>query len=200
MNLPNQITIARLLLAIVLCVFLVQYDAREPATGAWMLDAAFWIFIVAAISDILDGYLARTYNQITSFGRIIDPFVDKILVGGAFILLVGRNFVGADGRNVTGVEAWMVVLIIGRELLVTSLRGVSEAQGRQYAAKIYGKIKMVVQSVTVPWILISLTHFDWPWWITGRTVMIWATVIVTTLSMVSYLLDARHVLTDRPHA
>src|SRR5206468_3179704 len=99
------------------------------------------------ISDIIDGYLARLQNQVTSFGRVLDPFVDKVLVGGAFILLSGPNFINTNGVHVSGVEPWMVVLIIGRELLVTSLRGVSESQGRQYAASLHGKIKMVVQCV-----------------------------------------------------
>src|SRR5262245_52723785 len=126
MNIPNQITIGRLFLAVVFCVLLAQYSATQHATRGWMLEWCFWIFIVAAVSDIVDGYLARLQNQVTSFGRVLDPFVDKVLVGGAFILLSGPNFVGADGRSVTGVAPWMVVLIIGRELLVTSLRGVSE--------------------------------------------------------------------------
>lgn len=197
MNLPNQITLGRLVLAAAFCALLAQYDARKHAAHAWMLDVGFVIFLVAAVSDIVDGYLARKQNQVTTLGRILDPFVDKVLVGGAFILMAGRNFVNARGVNTTGVEAWMVVLIIGRELLVTSLRGVSEAQGRQYAANLYGKIKMVVQSATVPWILLSLTHCDVAWWLTGRTIMIWLTVAITTLSAVSYLVAARHMLMER---
>lgn len=197
MNLPNQITLGRLFLAVIFCVLMTQYGARDHAPRAWMLDACFWIFIVAAISDIVDGYLARKHNQVTSFGRVLDPFVDKVLVGGAFILLAGPNFVDAAGHHVSGVAPWMVVLIIGRELLVTSLRGVSEGQGRQYAALPAGKIKMLVQSVTVPWILISLTHWTSDAWRTGRTVMIWLTVIVTTLSMLQYLVQARHILAER---
>ncbi|MCK6484181.1 MAG: CDP-diacylglycerol--glycerol-3-phosphate 3-phosphatidyltransferase [Phycisphaerae bacterium] len=200
MNLPNWITVARFVMAVVFCALLAQYDARRPAGLTWILDVCFWLFIIAALSDVLDGYLARKHDQVTSFGRIIDPFVDKVLVGGAFILLAGRNFVNDRGVSVTGVEAWMVVIIIGRELLVSSLRGASEAAGRQYAANIHGKIKMLVQSVTVPWVLISLTHFTWPWWMTGRTIMLWLTVLVTALSMIAYLAQARDVLAERRHA
>jgi CDP-diacylglycerol--glycerol-3-phosphate 3-phosphatidyltransferase len=199
-NVPNQITLGRLVLAVIFCVLLAQYSARDAAARGWMLEACFWIFIVAAVSDIVDGYLARRQNQVTSFGRVLDPFVDKVLVGGAFILLSGPNFVGADGRHVGGVEPWMVVLIIGRELLVTSLRGVSESQGRQYAATLPGKVKMVVQCVTVPWILNSMTRPPESVWHTGAPILIWLTVVVTTFSMFSYLFAARHILAERARA
>lgn len=200
MNLPNQITIGRLFLSAAFCALLAQYDVRRHAQQAWMLDVCFWMFVVAALSDILDGYLARKNNQVTSFGRIVDPFVDKVLVCGAFVLLAGRGFVDSAGVNVTGIEAWMVVLIIGREMLVTSLRGESEAQGKQYAANVYGKVKMLVQSVTIPWVLIGLTQFRWPWWQTGRTMLIWLTVLVTTLSMLAYVSAARHVFRESARA
>ena len=200
MNLLNQITVGRLFLAVVFCVLLAQYSAQAPAARAWMIGACFWIFIVAALSDILDGYLARRQNQVTSFGRVLDPFVDKVLVGGAFILLSGPNFTDAAGVHTSGVEPWMVVIIIGRELLVTSLRGVSESQGRQYAATLHGKIKMLVQCIAVPWILMSLTRPPDSVWHSGAKPLIWTTVVVTTLSMFSYLAQARHILADRARA
>ncbi|MCK6456890.1 MAG: CDP-diacylglycerol--glycerol-3-phosphate 3-phosphatidyltransferase [Phycisphaerae bacterium] len=196
MNLPNQITLVRLLLTIVFCALLSEFDVRERERGGWLLDVGLALFIVAGVSDIIDGYLARRRNQVTLLGRILDPFVDKVLVCGAFVLLLGPNFVEpATGRNVTGLSAWMVVVILARELLVSGLRGFSEASGQVYAANIVGKAKMAVQSVTIGWILVSLTHGrSWEPWIIGRTVLIWATVLITTASIFAYLSGARSML------
>ena len=112
LNLPNQITIARLALAIVFFILLSQYSQVVPKP--WMLDLAATIFVLAAATDFLDGYLARKRGQVTALGRVLDPLVDKVLVCGAFILLAGRPFVDATGHNVTEVHAWMVVVIVGR--------------------------------------------------------------------------------------
>ncbi|MDM8007481.1 MAG: CDP-diacylglycerol--glycerol-3-phosphate 3-phosphatidyltransferase [Phycisphaerae bacterium] len=198
-NLPNQITIGRLLLAIVFFVCLEQYDAKAP--NAWLMDLSAILFIIAALTDIVDGYLARKHNQVTSFGRVIDPFVDKILVLGAYIFLAGDGFIDAGGRKVTDVAMWMVVLILGRELLVTSLRGVTEAAGTSFGANIHGKAKMFLQSVTVGWILFTVGHpQSLAFAAKLRLPLIYLMVIVTILSGFSYLHAARHLLseTSRP--
>jgi len=197
-NLPNQITIVRLLLTICLLVLLARFDWRTRAGQLWLIDLAFWLFVVAALSDILDGYLARKRNQVTSFGRILDPFVDKILVCGSFILLLGQGFFETNGVSVTGLSAWMVVMIVARELLVSVLRGFSESSGTPYAANLWGKLKMLVQSVTVP--VIIKTVGDWrevSWIMTLRDVLIWLTVGVTALSVVAYLHASRAALAER---
>src|SRR6185295_11515364 len=134
MNLPNQITLGRFVIAIVFIVLLSKFDHRQMPGQLWIIDLSFVLFVIAAVTDYLDGYLARKHNQVTSFGRILDPFVDKILVGGAFVLFLDGGFVEANGRNITGLTAWMVVLIISRELLVSGLRGFSESAGKPYAA------------------------------------------------------------------
>jgi CDP-diacylglycerol--glycerol-3-phosphate 3-phosphatidyltransferase len=113
-NLPNQITLGRLILAVVFFVLLAQFDIQHPRI--WLLDLCFALFIVAALTDWLDGYLARKHNQVTAFGRVLDPFVDKVLVCGTFVFLAGPAFVNDAGRNVTYVAPWMVVLILGRGL------------------------------------------------------------------------------------
>ncbi|MBN1492179.1 MAG: CDP-diacylglycerol--glycerol-3-phosphate 3-phosphatidyltransferase [Phycisphaerae bacterium] len=204
-NLPNQITIARLFLSIVFFVLLAQFSIQTEPLRVWLLDVCAAIFLIAALTDILDGYLARKHNQVTAFGRIIDPFVDKVLVCGAFTFFAGSGFAMADGRQASDVAVWMVVLILGRELLVTGIRGFSEARGENYAANVYGKMKMAFQSTTAVWILVTVAHpegffFGWTGFVVGRTIMVWATVIVTTLSMLSYLNSARHLLaeTSRP--
>ena len=156
LNLPNQITVSRLVLAIVFFVLLSQYSQRDPRPT--MLDVAALIFIVAAVTDILDGYLARKRGEVTALGRVLDPLVDKVLVCGAFILFAGRPFVDASGHNVTEVSAWMVVVIVGRELLVTGLRGFNESLGISFGASVYGKLKMWMQSIAAPAILFIVAH------------------------------------------
>ncbi len=196
-NLPNQITIGRLLIAVVFCVTLSLVDCRRGDQQIWMIDLAFWLFIVGAVSDILDGYVARKQNQVTALGRILDPFVDKVLTGGAFILFLGTGFVNEDGRNVTGMAGWMVVVIVSREVLVTGLRGYSESEGRAYAANAFGKIKMILQSVAIGWIIQSLGRLrDVDWFLAGRPYAIWLAVIVTVASVLAYLPASRHALSE----
>ncbi len=196
-NLPNQITLARLVMAIVFLVCLAQFEIRDPSPTYWLLDLCGGLFIVAALSDILDGYLARKQNEVTSFGRVIDPFVDKILVLGAYAFLAGDGFVTPAGEKVSDVSVWMVVVILGRELLVTSLRGVTEAGGQSFAANVYGKLKMALQSITVGWVLFTVAHPGMPWLLIAmRPFMVYATVGVTLLSMFPYLKMARGVLTQ----
>jgi len=198
LNLPNRITVARFVLAVIFCVLLSQYSQRAPR--AWMLDAAVVIFIFAAVSDILDGYIARKRGLVTSFGRVLDPLVDKVLVCGAFILFVGPGFVDANGRNVTEVRAWMVVVIVGRELLVTGLRGFNELMGKPFGASLHGKLKMWMQSIAAPAILFLVAHESrWPGQTTTTTiklVLVWLTVTVTALSTILYLLRSRHILEE----
>lgn len=199
-NLPNQITLARLVLAIVFFVLLAQFSIEKLNKERWYLDVCLVIFVVAAVTDWLDGWLARRNNQVTAFGRVLDPFVDKVLVCGTFVLLAGPAFQGADGTQVTRVAPWMVVLILSRELLVTGLRGFSESRGTAFGANVYGKAKMIIQVVTASALLLLIAHFDGPStavasdWI--KVVLVWLTVITTTLSMVSYLYQARNVLVD----
>jgi CDP-diacylglycerol--glycerol-3-phosphate 3-phosphatidyltransferase len=202
-NLPNQITIFRLLLAILFFVLLGQYS--HGVSSASLLDGCAILFVVAASTDALDGYLARRRNQVTSLGRVLDPFVDKVLVCGAFVFFCGPGFVVYDSPhrpNVTDVQVWMVVLILGRELLVTGLRGFSESRGDPFAASLAGKAKMITQSVTVPVVLVFVAHSHGALgrvlWI--KTGFVWLTVTVTTVSLLVYLVRAKHILaeTSRP--
>lgn len=197
---PNALTMARVVMAIVFFVMLAFWprmgqapgDATGPGVDAW-LNWAWPLFVVAALTDVLDGYLARRWNVITRFGRIMDPFADKVLVLGAFILLAGPDFerVAQDGMRyqLSGVAPWMVVVMLGRELLVTSIRGVLEADGVQFGADVIGKVKMFVQSATVPTVLGIIAIFGGLPGSTGHAVIVgfvWATVIITALSGVPY--------------
>jgi CDP-diacylglycerol---glycerol-3-phosphate 3-phosphatidyltransferase len=197
-NLPNQVTIARLVLTIVFLAVLSRYSAESPS-DAWLLDVCGALFVVAAVSDILDGYLARKYNQVTSFGRVIDPCVDKVLVCGAFVYFSGSGFV-RDGQCLSEVAPWMTVVIIAREMLVTGLRGFSEAKGDAFGAKVWGKVKMAMQCVVAGYILFTLAHVDgslrWHGFATIRCLLVWAGVVITVLSALTYIYAARGILTE----
>ncbi|MBI5863769.1 MAG: CDP-diacylglycerol--glycerol-3-phosphate 3-phosphatidyltransferase [Planctomycetes bacterium] len=184
-NIPNQITIGRLGLAIVFFAMLTRYSAAEPKTH-WVLAPCFWIYLVAALTDMLDGYLARTWKQVTAFGRVLDPVVDKVIVCGAFVFFSSSHFVAPTRGNITGVEAWMAVLILMRELLISAIRSFSESQGADFAANWVGKFKSFVQFATACVILGVLAWYEQSLaWL--RVACIWATVVVTAASIVAYL-------------
>src|SRR5205814_5943271 len=140
---PNALTGGRLVLAGVFFVMLAWYQ-YEGRGDPWFLNTAFFIYCVALFTDFLDGYLARRWKVEGAFGRVVDPFVDKILVLGSFAFFAGKNFVIPDtvhdvtphmvARSITGVVPAMVVIILARELLVTSLRGSSESSGQSFGA------------------------------------------------------------------
>jgi len=127
LNLPNLLTTARLGLAIILFVCIAQ---------AWWL-AGVALFALAAVTDWLDGYLARKQGLTSAFGRNFDPLVDKVLVCGAFIFLLP-----VPG---TGLAPWMVTVVVGRELVITGLRSFLENQATTFGADLFGKLKMVLQ-------------------------------------------------------
>jgi CDP-diacylglycerol--glycerol-3-phosphate 3-phosphatidyltransferase len=186
MNIPNQITLGRLLLTIVFFVLLTRYSAAKPETHG-ILATCFWIYLVAALTDLLDGYLARTWKQVTAFGRVMDPVVDKVMVCGAFVFFASSHF-AANGRNIAGVEAWIPVLILVREFLVSAIRSFSESHGVDFAANWVGKLKSFVQFTTVCVILGVLAWFEsspFFWWL--RVACIWSTVVVTAASIIAYV-------------
>ncbi len=193
-KLPNALTAARLVMAALFFVLLALFDASSPDSMPWVLLVAMGLFVVAAATDFLDGYLARRWNAVSVFGRVMDPFADKILVLGAFVMLAGPNFETEAEAMLSGVAPWMVVTIIARELLVTSLRGLCESRGISFSAVRAGKLKMVAQSVSVPLILLLA------WLGSGRgaeepnSAMLaangWiavATTVITALSAIPYL-------------
>jgi CDP-diacylglycerol--glycerol-3-phosphate 3-phosphatidyltransferase len=191
-NIPNQITLGRLGLAIVFVALLSSFDATRLEEQRWLLVVCFWVFLVAALADILDGVLARMLKEVTSFGRVLDPVVDKILVCSAFVLFASPHFCNSDG-NITGVRAWMVVVILTRELLVSAVRSHAESGGTEFGAVWSGKLKMFVQSFAACAILAELG-----WNLTVltpvRVVAVWATVVITAGSAVLYIHRARKFL------
>ncbi len=193
-NLPNQITLARLGLAIIFIALLSCFDAGKLAEQRWLLHVGFWIFLVAALTDVLDGLLARMTNSVTSFGRILDPVVDKVIVCGAFLLFASHPFIDPEtGQNITGVYPWMVVVIVARELLVSAVRSHVEGEGEAFGASWVGKLKMFFQSATICLILFQLA-WDVAALAPVRIIAVWLTVIITALSMVAYIHRARKYL------
>jgi CDP-diacylglycerol---glycerol-3-phosphate 3-phosphatidyltransferase len=201
-QLPNQLTMLRLLLAAVFFVLLncYRYGAQGPA---WLLPVAIVVFILAAITDSLDGYLARRWHVESKFGRIMDPFCDKVLVIGAFVYLAGPRFVIPGAVEVgdidffsmvSGVYPWMVAVILARELLVTAIRGEMEGEGVRFGANVFGKLKMILQSVVIP-VVLAIVFIDprregWQWLGWVRDVLVYLTVVVTVLSGIPYITGA----------
>ena len=189
LNLPNQLTFLRLILSIVLFCFI--------AAGYYM--TSMWLFIVAASTDWLDGYFARKYNEVTTLGRILDPFADKVIVCGTFIFLVA---IPATIEAPWGLRAWMVVVIVGRELLVTALRSFFEDRGSDFSAKMSGKLKMVLQCVAAGTCLFYLDYdppqatnvAPWCWLL--MVASIWSALLLTVYSGVVYVRAAVRLLRD----
>lgn len=199
---PNALTLARLVLTAAFLLVLNQYRYGNAAVHFYLPIAAV-LFVLAAATDALDGHLARKWNVESVFGRIMDPFCDKILIIGAFIYLAGPRFVIPSRADeflnmVSGVYPWMVVVMLARELLVTSVRGELEGMGVNFAANIWGKLKMILQSAVIPIVLI-LVWFDpvrdeMAWARITRNVLVYATVIVTVISGIPYITSAAKVM------
>lgn len=177
---PNAITIARLVMTVVFIIVLAGANTKtDTRQGS---DWAVWacgLFILAALTDAADGFLARRWNAVSRFGRIMDPLADKLLILGAFVMLAG-----ADLGPVTGVQPWMAVVILARELLVTTARSVFESSGVDFSAAWSGKIKMIVQSLAVPVILLAVA-FAGPSHAGPPAAAVWAAWVATLATAVS---------------
>jgi CDP-diacylglycerol--glycerol-3-phosphate 3-phosphatidyltransferase len=171
-TLPNALTALRIFLVPLLVVFLLTEYTLVGLT----------VFIVASLTDWFDGYLARTRKQITTLGQLLDPVADKLLVSAAFISLVELGLA----------PAWMVVIIIGRELAISGLRIVAADQGVKIAASPLGKYKTTVQMVTVV-LLILGPRFLGEWFFLGE-VGLWLVVVLSLASAGQYVANSWSVL------
>jgi CDP-diacylglycerol--glycerol-3-phosphate 3-phosphatidyltransferase len=206
-HVPNALTASRLLLAGVFFAMLAYYqnESALPRHGeALWLNIALIVYLIALATDFLDGYLARRWKVEGAFGRVVDPFVDKVLVLGSFIFFAGKNFtepwtspngtgVPQGVTTITGVAPWMVVVILARELLVTSLRGSMESSGEAFGAQLSGKLKMGFQSATILVILLYVNYrrrldADALRYATiFRDACIWMTLAITVISGSMYV-------------
>jgi CDP-diacylglycerol--glycerol-3-phosphate 3-phosphatidyltransferase len=183
LNVPNLLSFARIPLAVVLFIC-ITYQA-------WLVGLV--VFVVACVTDWLDGWWARAYGPLTLVGRNLDPLADKILVCGTFIYLI-------PVRD-AAIAEWMVVLVVSRELLVTGIRGMVEATGQKFGADWFGKLKMGLQCAVL------LGVFWIQWWRTAglnqtvldilervQLVLLWAMLAATVGSGVQYVVKATRML------
>jgi CDP-diacylglycerol---glycerol-3-phosphate 3-phosphatidyltransferase len=175
-NLPNLLTLVRIFLVPLLVAALVQKELRIEWGSTVLLANDFFallLFLAAALTDLLDGYLARRWKQVTTVGTLLDPIADKLLVSAALISLV----------EIRLLPAWLVILIISREFAVTGLRSIAASEGITIKAGELGKSKMVLQVVGIGLVLMSKR---WPGIHLIAIGTMWAVVIIALVSAVDY--------------
>lgn len=178
MNLPNALTLLRVLLIPVFILFLSKSDPLDlPFTTRALVAAG--IFAVASFTDWLDGYIARSTGQVTRLGKLLDPIADKILTSTAFILLVAHN----------QIAAWMAVVFIGREFAVTGLRAIASADGHVIAANDGGKLKMVFQIFAITALLLDMGYKNPVLRLNDvGTIAIWVAMLLAVISGLQYFI------------
>jgi len=165
---PNILTLGRLVLTIFLLIMLLYSPNAQNRTS--FLDTAFIVFLIAGLTDIVDGPIARHYGIATKFGRIMDPLADKILVCGAFISFawIGEPTLFNLSPATLKIIQWLVAgIIVAREAYVTILRHIAEAHGINFAATASGKIKMFLQSFAIGVTIVKMAHaqnLNWGYW------------------------------------
>lgn len=176
MNLPNKLTLMRVIMIPFFIVFLLV-----PITpyDNWIALA---IFILASLTDFLDGYIARKYHLVTNFGKFMDPLADKLLVCSALICLI----------ELERIPAWMVILIIAREFIISGFRLIASDNGVVIAASYWGKFKTTLQIVAV-----CLLIADIPALAAVTQIVLWIAIILTVVSLVDYLIKNKDVMKEK---
>ena len=179
MNLPNKLTVLRMIMVPFFVLFMLT-DIGGPA-NKWITLV---IFCVASLTDMLDGKIARKYNLVTNFGKLMDPLADKLLVMSALICLA----------QIGDVPGWMVIIILGREFIITGMRQVAAAQGIVIAAGTTGKIKTITQMIAIPLLLLnnwpfSLLSFNLPM----DTIFLWIALVMTVVSGTEYIVKNKQL-------
>ncbi len=178
MNLPNKITIFRVLMIPVFVLFML-YDVIP-----YHYYIASAIFIIACLSDFFDGYIARKYHLITNFGKFMDPLADKLLVSSALICFVELQLM----------PSWMVIIIIAREFIISGFRLVASDNGVVIAASWWGKLKTNVQMVMSVMLIINL---DYPFINVLEQIAIWLAIALTVISLIDYMIKNKNVLKEK---
>lgn len=189
MNLANKITLARIFLVPVVMLFLlVRFDLGYLVVGNVTLTIseliATFVFILAAVTDGLDGYIARKNRIVTNLGKFLDPLADKLLITAALISLV----------EMQRLEAWVAIVIISREFAVTGLRLVAAAEGRVIAASALGKVKTIVQIVAIVSLMLNNVPFS-SFAIPFSYIATWLAVLITIVSGLDYFYKNRNIVT-----
>lgn len=180
MNLPNKLTVLRVLLVPIFIIFLLL---SNKTYFMFFRILPLIVFVGAAITDAMDGYIARKHNFITDFGKFMDPLADKLLVCAALICFVEIGYI----------SSWIVVIIISREFIISGFRMLASSKGITIAANIWGKIKTVVQMILVILILCDFANiFKFTSFLIGP--FIFLTVVLTIVSAATYILDNKKVI------
>lgn len=177
MNLPNKLTTLRVIM-IPLFVFFLLYQGGENSTFRMI---SLVLFIVASLTDLLDGKIARKYNLVTNFGKFMDPLADKLLVCAALICLT----------ELEQLPAWMVIIIISREFIISGFRLVASDNGIVIAASYWGKFKTTFQMVAVILLILNMPALT-----TITTICVWAALALTIISLIDYIAKNHKILTE----
>ncbi len=178
MNTPNKLTILRVILIPFFVFFLLTDYAGGEAVSRYLALA---VFIIASLTDTLDGYIARKYNLVTNFGKFMDPLADKLLVCSALICLL----------DLGQLASWMVIVIISREFIISGFRLVASDNGIVIAASWWGKAKTISQMVMI---ILLIARFPGAFFDVLEQVMIYVAVVLTVVSLIDYLWKNRKVL------
>lgn len=178
MNVPNRLTLLRVVMIPIFVIFMIW----ESFPYSDYIAAG--VFILASITDFLDGYLARKYNQITTFGKFMDPLADKVLVCSAMICFV------ADGS----MPAWVVIVIISRDLIINGIRLIAAEKGVVISASYWAKMKTAVQMITSIYLIFN---FQNPSLKLLGVVMIYVSLALTVISLVDYIIKNRHLIYEK---
>ena len=182
---PNILTLCRIASAPLLVYLL----TRTGPTAAALAAA---IFFLATITDFLDGYIARNYGSGTTLGKFLDPLADKVVVISALIMLAGTP-------QLPRVPAWIVTVLVAREIMVTGLRAIAAAEGVVMAAEELGKYKMVLQSIAIQGLLVRYTYFDIDFFAAGMFIL-WIAMGLSVWSGADYYISAIRMLRPKPQA
>lgn len=180
MNLPNKLTVVRVLMIPFFVWFMLPSLGGEMAASKWIALA---IFCIASLTDLLDGKIARKYNLVTNFGKFMDPLADKLLVGAAMICLVEM------GR----LPAWIVIVIISREFIISGFRLIASDNGIVIAASYWGKFKTVFQMAMI---IVLIAAFEGSVFAVVEQILVWVSLILTIVSLVDYIRKNKEVLTQ----
>lgn len=175
MNTPNKLTVARIIMVPFLVIFMLTGWGGEANRYI-----SFGIFAAASITDWFDGYLARKNNLVTNFGKFMDPLADKLLVCSALICLI----------EMKRLEAWVVIVIIAREFIISGFRLIAAENGVVIAANYWGKFKTVSQMIMIILLILNLGGI----WSVIEKIFVWLSVALTVISLLTYILQNRKVL------
>ncbi|RHO69681.1 CDP-diacylglycerol--glycerol-3-phosphate 3-phosphatidyltransferase [Clostridium sp. AF50-3] len=177
MNLPNKLTTLRVIM-IPFFVFFFLWQNGENYTFRMIALA---LFIIASLTDLLDGKIARKYNLVTNFGKFMDPLADKLLVCSALICLIELN----------ALPAWMVIIIISREFIISGFRLIASDNGVVIAASYWGKFKTTFQMVSVVLLILDIPALAFV-----TTICVWIALVLTIVSLVDYIYKNHKILTE----